>query len=109
VAHQTLDPERGSSIMLSSDCKGESGAGVRFETPGADSKSLEFYLINQSPISPPEATATDVDGFGGFFNLAEAQTVARAFLEEGDQYIGESSFGVFAGTISYVQISPTPQ
>lgn len=108
VAGQPLNPERGSAIMLSSDCQGEAGAGVRFETPDADEDSLEFYLINQSPTSPPTATSTDVDGFGGFFNLKTAQTLGRAFLEEGDVYIGESSFGVFAGTISYVQISPTP-
>jgi hypothetical protein len=109
VAGSQLDPTRGSSIMLAVDCQGESASGVRFETPNADADSLEFYLINQSPTSPPAATATDVDGFGGYFNLKTAQTLARAFREEDDVYIGESSFGVFANTISYVQIGPTPE
>jgi hypothetical protein len=109
VAGTELDPTRGSSIMLAIDCQGEAASGVRFETPGADADSLEFYLINQSPTPPPAATATDVDGFGGFFNLKPAQTLGRAFREEDEVYIGESSFGVFANTISYVQIGPTPE
>lgn len=108
-AKQEVDPTRGTAILLSIDCGGASGAGVRFEVPDADAKSLEFYLINQAPTPPPTATATDVDGFGGFFNLPVSSTVARAFRAKDDVYIGESSFHVMADTISYVLVVPTPE
>ena len=107
-AKQTLDTTRGTAILLSLDCSGVSGIGVRFEYPNADAKSLEFYLINQAPTSPPTATATDVDGFGGFLNLPVSLAVARAYRAADNKLIGESSFQVLANTISYVAISPTP-
>ena len=63
-------------------------------SPNADAASLEFYLINQAPTTPPTATATDVDGFGGFFNLPVSAAVVRAYRDSDDVYIGESSFHV---------------
>lgn len=110
AAHQDIDLTRGSSIVLSVDCQGESGSDVRFESQNADSKSLEFYLINQFPTPPPTATATDADGFGGFFNLPESPSdVVRAYRAKDDVYIGESSFHVLPNTVSYVQVAPTPK
>jgi len=82
---------------------------VRFECPQADGESLEFYLVNQAPTPPPGATATDVDGFGGFFNLPTGATVIRAVLDEDETYVGESGFQILANTISYVQLAPTPE
>ncbi len=108
-AGEDVDPTRGTAIVLSIDCSGESGSGVRFESPNADAASLEFYLINQAPTTPPTATATDVDGFGGFFNLPVSAAVVRAYRDSDDVYIGESSFHVLANTISYVQVAPTPE
>ena len=108
-AKQEVDPLRGSAILLAIDCQGESASGVRFETPTADGKSLGFYLINQAPTPPPTATETDIDGFGGFFNLPEGADVARAFRAKDDVYVGESSYHVLANTVSYVQIAPTPK
>lgn len=108
-AGEDVDPTRGTAIVLSIDCGGESGSGVRFESPNADAASLEFYLINQAPTTPPTATATDVDGFGGFFNLPVSAAVVRAYRDSDDVYIGESSFHVLANTISYVQVAPTPE
>jgi hypothetical protein len=106
VAMQAADPTRGSAILLSVDCSDNSGAGVSFSCPAADSATKAFYLINQLPA--PTASATDVDGFGGFFNLPVGTTVVTATLKSNGAYIGESSFQVLANTISYVQISPTP-
>jgi hypothetical protein len=105
----TIDPDRGSAILLAIHCGGENASGVRFESASADSESQEFYLINQAPTAPPTATETDVDGFGGFFNLPAGAAIARSFRAKDDVYIGESSFQVIANTISYVQIAPTPQ
>jgi hypothetical protein len=109
IATKPADPARGTAILLANDCSGDRGGGVRFECANADDQSQEFYLINQSPVIPPQATATDADGFGGFFNLPPANTVAKAYRDEDDVYIGESSFLVLANTISYVLVAPTPQ
>lgn len=108
IAQGIVDETRGTAIFLAVDCKGAAAGGVRFETPNADDESIAFYLINQGPVLPPTATATDADGFGGFFNLPVAAAVGRSFRAEDDVYIGESSFQVVANTISYVQLAPTP-
>jgi len=108
IATNPADPERGTAILLANDCSGDRGGGVRFECPAADDGSQEFYLINQSPVIPPTATSTDADGFGGFFNLPPTNTIAKAYRDSDDAYIGESSFLILANTISYVLVSPTP-
>lgn len=109
LAGDEPDPTRGSAIVLVLDCGGEGVSGVRFETPTSDSETVQFYLINQAPAPTPTATATDKDGFGGFFNLPVSSAVVRAFREEDDVFIGESSFQILAETISYVLVAPTPQ
>ncbi len=109
LALSEVDPTRGTAILLVVDCKGDAGSGVRFEAPTADAETVQFYLINQAPTIPPTATATDRDGFGGFFNLPVGPSVARAFRAADSVYVGESSFQIVANTISYVQIAPTPQ
>jgi len=107
-AKQTVDMTRGTAILLALDCSGQSAIGVNFKVPTADAKSLEFYLINQAPTAPPAATATDVDGFGGFLNLPVGLSLVRSYRASDATLIGESSFQVLANTISYVQVSPTP-
>ncbi len=107
-AKQTVDMTRGTAIILAEDCSGNSAAGVSFTCPGADAESQVFYLINQEPTTPPMATATDVDGFGGFLNLPVGATVATSTRASDGTFIGDSSFDVLAYTISYVLISPTP-
>lgn len=108
-AKETEDPTRGTSILLAIDCQGLSASGVRFESPSVDAQSREFYLINQAPTTPPAATQTDVDGFGGFFNMPVGASVARSFRASDSARVGESSFQVLAKTISYVLIAPTPK
>lgn len=109
LAGDEPDPTRGTAIVLVVDCGGEGVGGVRFETPNADSETAQFYLINQAPTLPPTATATDVDGFGGYFNLPLGASVVRAFRDEDDVFVGESSFQILEATISYVLVAPTPQ
>lgn len=108
IAKQTVDMTRGTAIVLAFDCQGNSGDGVSFQCAATDSETQPFYLINQLPTIPPAATATDVDGFGGFFNLPVGLTVVKSYRAAGDVYIGESSFDVLAYTISYVLVAPTP-
>lgn len=107
-AKQVPNPERGTAILFGVDCQGLGTSGVRFDCVSADDESLPFYLINQFPTAPPAAEATDVDGYGGVFNLPVGSSVARSYRDEDDILIGESSFQVLADTISYVQIAPTP-
>jgi hypothetical protein len=109
IADNPADATRGTAILLAVDCSGDAAGGVRFECPAADEQSQEFYLINQGPVVPPNATATDVDGFGGYFNLPPSAAVARAIRDEDDAYIGESSFQILANTLSYVLVAPTPK
>ncbi len=109
IAQGEVDDTRGTAILYGVDCSGEAAGSVSFEVPHADGESIEFYLINQAPTIPPNAESTDADGFGGFFNLPPALAVARAIRAEDQAFVGESSFQVLAGTISYVQIAPTPQ
>ena len=111
LAGKEADLTRGTAILLAFNCVGVAASGVRFTVPAAvaDAGSSEFYLINQAPVTPPDATATDADGFGGFYNLIPGQTVATALMAENDFYIGESSFQVLANTITYVLIAPTPK
>jgi hypothetical protein len=108
VAKQTVDMNRGTAIVLAFDCQGDSGAGVSFKCAAADSETQVFYLINMAPNTPPAATATDVDGFGGFFNLPVGAAIVESYRGGGAQYIGQSSFDVLAYTISYVLVAPTP-
>jgi hypothetical protein len=103
------DPTRGTAILRVADCQDSAVGGVRFEATTADADSIEFYLVGQSPVKPPTATATDADGFGGFFNMPTGPVVAKAFRYEDDVFIGESSFQILADTISYVLIAPTPE
>ena len=109
VSGENPDPTRGTVIAYATDCQGEAASGVRFESPNADSGSTEFYLINQSPAVPPTATATDGDGFGGFFNLAAGSSIVRTYRDVDDEFIGESSFQILGNTISFLQVAPTPQ
>jgi hypothetical protein len=109
LAKEKADPTRGTSILLAVDCQALPVSGARFESPSIDAMSREFYLINQAPTTPPAATATDVDGFGGFFNMPVGSAVARSFRASDDTFVGESSFHILAETISYVQIAPTPK
>lgn len=107
-AGQQVDMTRGTAITLARDCSDIAADGVRFTCPGADAHSQLFYLINQIPTTPPTATATDIDGFGGFLNLPVGPTVVDMYRASGGPLVGDSSFDVLAYTISYVQVSPTP-
>lgn len=108
-AKEKVDPTRGTAIIRGVDCQSLAVGGVRFESPNAGTGSREFYLINQAPTTPPTATQTDTDGYGGFLNLPVGSSVARSLRASDDMLIGESSFHVLANTISYVQIAPTPK
>jgi hypothetical protein len=109
LAGQMVNTALGTSIVLGFDCQGLAAAGISFETtntiPGT---TQQFYLIDMLPEKVPTATATDGDGFGGFFNMPTGPALVKSYRAAGDVYIGESSFAVKADTIAYVLVSPTP-
>lgn len=109
AAKLTVDPTRGTAILLAHDCQGNGGSDVVFKSSSADAESTQFYLVNQFPATPPAASATDVDGYGGFFNMPTGPALAQTYLAKDDTFIGESSFQILADTISYVLIAPTPK
>jgi hypothetical protein len=106
IAKETVDPTRGTAIIYAVDCGGKAASGVRFEDADVDSASLQFYLINMAPT--PTAKHTDVDGFGGIFNLPATITAVQAYRDADNTYIGQSAFQILANTISYVLVAPTP-
>lgn len=108
-AMKQADPTRGTAILYGVNCQAKAGIGVRFSVPTADTNSAEFYLVNLVPTAYPTAKATDSGGFGGFFNLPVGQSLVTATRAVDQAYIGESGFQVFANTISYVMIAPTPK
>jgi hypothetical protein len=108
TAKLTPDPTRGTAILYAVDCSSNPASGASFSVSTTDSMSALFYLINQFPTLPPSATATDVDGFGGVFNLPTGASLVTTTRASDQTYIGQSSFNVLANTISYVQIAPTP-
>ena len=81
---------------------------MRFDI-GAESGGDEFYLFDRSAAVPPNATATDEHGLGGFFNLPTGVTVLRAFHGGDDAFVGEGSFEIQSEGIAYVHVGPTPQ
>jgi hypothetical protein len=107
-AKRMVDPTRGSAIVDTHDCSDQPVGGMSLTCPAADAMTQVFYLVNQLPQEPPAATRTDVDGFGGFFDLPTGSTLVRAYRASDMLLIGESSFDVLANTISYVLVSPTP-
>jgi hypothetical protein len=100
------DPTRGTLLSITTDCTGTPTAGARIQSSLEDDGSTVFYFV--SLIPEPEATQTDVDGYGGIFNLAPGAGVVESFRASDDQLIGFSSFQVRAGWLSNVAIEPTP-
>ncbi len=108
VAGLKVDMTHGTAILEGVDCEGLPMSGISFKTNVKDSETAAFYLINMLPQEPPMATATDTDGYGGFFNLPPGSAVATSSRESGKQCIGDSSFRIEPYTISYVLVAPSP-
>lgn len=108
LAHQTVDLTRGSAIFFVADCSAHAASGVKFSSPEADDKSKLFYLVNALPLLPPGISATDVEGFGGFFNLPEGSAAVEARRASDDAFVGRSSFVVSPNSISFVYVTPSP-
>ena len=101
----TLDPERGISIVLASDCDDKRAAGVRFESDSLDEQTVPYHFNGALP--DPDATQTDDQGSGGFINMPIGDFTVRSTIAGTGRFIGTNSFLSRAGTLSYVSLGPT--
>ncbi len=68
-----LEDDRGHMMLIAEDCMGAALAGVSFQTPQADDKSVQFYVRNLLPSTSEKQTAEI--GNGGFLNFPQGTAV----------------------------------
>lgn len=103
----TLDlTNDGHTYALASDCADAPADGVRLEIDRQTPTTATYYMINNVPVAT--ASATDASGSGGFLNLMPGFTKITGFVSVTGAQIGEASFLVRAGAVSYPRILPTP-
>jgi len=68
-----LEDDRGHMMLIAEDCTGDALAGVSFQTPQADDKSVQFYVRNLLPSTSEKQTAEI--GNGGFLNFPQGTAV----------------------------------
>jgi hypothetical protein len=98
--------ERGTLLTITTDCTGQPSAGVRIDSTKKDAESTPFYFVGLLP--DPDATQTDIGGFGGIFNMPLGAGTVDAFVAADDRWIGRTSFHIRAGWLTNVPIEPTP-
>jgi hypothetical protein len=103
----TLDlVDYGHTYALASDCNDAPAAGVRLEIDRQTATTTRYYMINNAPLGT--ASATDASGSGGFLNLQTGFTKITGYVSATGARIGEASFIVRAGAVSYPRVLPTP-
>jgi len=100
------DPTRGTLLTVTTDCTAAPTAGVKLSSTKQDENAIPFYFVGLVP--DPDATQTDVNGYGGIFNMPVGGATVEARIAADDRWIGVSSFQVRAGWLSNVAIEPTP-
>lgn len=105
LAGVTVDPTRGTAILLAHDCADERSPGVRFTSSEIDEDTTPYHFKGSLP--DPDATETDEQGAGGFANIVPGNITVQATIADGGRFIGESTFSVRAGHLSYVPMGPT--
>jgi hypothetical protein len=68
-----LEDDRGHMMLIAEDCTGDALAGVSFQSPQADDKSVQFYVRNLLPSTSEKQTAEI--GNGGFLNFPRGTAV----------------------------------
>ena len=69
-------------------------------------KTIEFYVRDQIPTTPPSATDTPPAGTGGFMNLPAGVAVISAKEVKSGIELGTVSVLIRAGYISMLYIRP---
>lgn len=102
-----IDPDRGTSIVLTYDCNGDRAKGVHLESDDVDADTTPFHF--KAALPDPNSVQTDDQGAGGFVNMPPGDFTVRSYVYDGHYFIGETSFLSRAGFLSYVPIGPTEQ
>jgi len=101
------DPAMGHTFAMAANCDEQPAAGVRFEVSDQNAKTARYYMVNNAPVATENAT--DAAGNGGFLNLDPGFARITGFVAESGATVGEASFVVRAGAVTYPRIIPTPQ
>ncbi|MBL8715316.1 MAG: hypothetical protein JNL79_04940 [Myxococcales bacterium] len=104
TAKLTKLDDHGHALVVVHDCALDPFVGVRLETPTSDGSTRTFYLAG--PTIDLARTETTSDGMAFVANLPVGQQIVRAF--RGDQLVGEHPLEVRAGTVSWLDLYPSP-
>jgi hypothetical protein len=103
----TLDLETSGHVYaLASDCTDVAASGAHFTLDKQGANTSAYYMINGTPVGT--APATDVSGAGGFLNVQPGFANLTSSVSVTGARIGQSSFVVRAGAVSYPRVLPTP-
>jgi len=95
--------DRGHALVVVHDCTFDSFVGARLDAVG-DATTRTFYL--QGPLLDPTRTETASDGTVFLANVPVGQQVVRA--RRGDKLVAQHTLEVRAGTVSWLDLYPTP-
>lgn len=104
---QSVDPELGHIFALATDCNGAPANGVELVPAVRATKTTPYYT---DTTGTPSVTSnqTAQAGEAGFVNMATGPVSLTARLAESGRKIGTYTVIVRPGTISYVNVAPTP-
>ncbi len=98
--------DMGHTYALASDCQDAPAEGVRLEIDKKNAQTTGYYMINNAPVAT--APSTDAAGSGGFLNLDPGFAKITGFVAASGARIGDTSFVVRKGAVSYPRVMPTP-
>jgi hypothetical protein len=96
--------DRGLVYITSFNCAGSQTAGVSLAVAQGDAQTIPYYIIDSLPNKL--ATATDKDGWGGFFNLKPGTATITGQLQDTQRVLGAISLIVRPGTVTYGRMVP---
>lgn len=102
----TRDPALGHTFVMAANCNDEPAGGVRLEVSKENAQTARYYMVNNAPMA--SENATDPAGNGGFLNLDPGFATITGYVAASGATIGEASFIVRAGAVSYPRVIPTP-
>jgi hypothetical protein len=98
-------PDRGTVLILVTDCLGGPAAFSTVGSPQVDDVSRVFYYLNDLPNE--DAQSTESNGFAGILNLPAGNATVRTFNPDGVR-IGEFTLAIRTGWLSFIAVEPTP-
>ncbi|MDB4987444.1 MAG: hypothetical protein JWN04_2622 [Myxococcaceae bacterium] len=96
--------DRGIVLISAYNCQQHGSAGISFSSANADADTTRFYSAGSLPSIT--ASATDVDGFGGFINAPAGGMTIDAVRTSDQRSIGAVSILVKAGGLTITRVSP---